>query len=171
MRNTAIRVLMVLTMVGGVSLLGLVRVTEPTPSHATESWDVDTATDRPTEPVIVTAPDGTVTVNQPQPDGTVVGSVTLPSGETFTFPGGGIPAPERPAGAVTGCGEGQVMAEDMTCVPTSFYAAPAPADVIHEDDPRWDCRTMGNRECGVTIQGQAYVVTFVDGQPASVRGN
>lgn len=22
-------------------------------------------------------------------------------------------------------------------------------EVIHEDDPRWDCHTMGNRTCGL----------------------
>lgn len=25
---------------------------------------------------------------------------------------------------------------------------PAETPVIQEDDPRWDCRTMGNRVCG-----------------------
>lgn len=29
------------------------------------------------------------------------------------------------------------------------YDKPIPqAEVIMEDDPRWDCRTMGNRICG-----------------------
>lgn len=34
------------------------------------------------------------------------------------------------------------------------FSAPAPAPVHHggtritEDDPRWDCHTMGNRVCG-----------------------
>jgi hypothetical protein len=32
--------------------------------------------------------------------------------------------------------------------------------VIHEDDPRWDCRTMGNHTCGVMIEGQWYLVKF-----------
>lgn len=39
---------------------------------------------------------------------------------------------------------------------------------IEEDDPRWDCRTMGNFQCGVQIQGEWYVVTFEDGEPAGV---
>jgi hypothetical protein len=26
--------------------------------------------------------------------------------------------------------------------------SPKQADRIEEDDPRWDCRTMGNRVCG-----------------------
>lgn len=37
--------------------------------------------------------------------------------------------------------------------------APLP-DPIEEDDPRWDCRTMGNGGCGVEIEGQWYVVQF-----------
>lgn len=39
---------------------------------------------------------------------------------------------------------------------------------IDDDDPRWDCRTMGNFQCGVQIQGEWYVVTFEDGEPAGV---
>lgn len=39
---------------------------------------------------------------------------------------------------------------------------------VEEDDPRWDCRTMGNFQCGVQIQGEWYVVTFEDGEPAGV---
>jgi len=34
---------------------------------------------------------------------------------------------------LTGCGAGE---------------SPKQADRIEEDDPRWDCRTMGNRVCG-----------------------
>lgn len=30
----------------------------------------------------------------------------------------------------------------------TLAVSPAPADIIHEDDPRWDCRTMGNMICG-----------------------
>ena len=44
------------------------------------------------------------------------------------------------------------------------------APKINEDDPRWDCRTMGNRQCGVKIEGAWYVVTFdAKGKPKSVR--
>lgn len=52
---------------------------------------------------------------------------------------------------------GYVQAEDGSWVPETFYAA---AEEIHEDDARWDCRTMGNRTCGVEIEGAWYVVTF-----------
>ena len=30
----------------------------------------------------------------------------------------------------------------------SASQSPKQADRIEEDDPRWDCRTMGNRICG-----------------------
>lgn len=46
-------------------------------------------------------------------------------------------------------------------------AEPEP-ERIEEDDPRWDCRTMGNFQCGVQIQGEWYVVTFEDGEPVGV---
>lgn len=32
--------------------------------------------------------------------------------------------------------------------PTPVTTAPAPAAAIQEDDPGWDCQTMGNRQCG-----------------------
>ncbi len=32
--------------------------------------------------------------------------------------------------------------------------------IITEDDPRWDCRTMGNHQCGVEVEGTWYVITF-----------
>lgn len=31
---------------------------------------------------------------------------------------------------------------------------------IQEDDPRWDCRTMGNRICGVSYAGTDYVIHY-----------
>lgn len=31
-------------------------------------------------------------------------------------------------------------------IPTAPVGAPAPV-VLQEDDPGWDCRTMGNRDC------------------------
>lgn len=37
--------------------------------------------------------------------------------------------------------------------------------VVSEDDPRWDCRTMGDHACGVPITANGvttwYVITFV----------
>lgn len=44
-----------------------------------------------------------------------------------------------------------------------------PPEVIHEDDPRWDCRVMGDYQCGVEIHGVTYVITFDQGNPAAVR--
>lgn len=32
------------------------------------------------------------------------------------------------------------------------YTVPHITDTIHEDDPRWDCLTMGNRVCGPNWQ-------------------
>lgn len=53
-------------------------------------------------------------------------------------------------------------------VPIVADTSPAP-EVIMEDDPRWDCRTMGNLECGVEIQGTWYIITFANGAPISTR--
>ena len=41
-------------------------------------------------------------------------------------------------------------------------------EVIQEDDPRFDCRTMGNQKCGVEISGTWYVVSFIDGVATTV---
>ena len=39
-----------------------------------------------------------------------------------------------------------------------------------EDSPEWECRTMGNRACGVEIGGTWYVVQFdANRTPISVR--
>ena len=40
-----------------------------------------------------------------------------------------------------------------------------PPEIIHEDDPRFDCRYMGNQRCGVEIHGVTYVITFDQGIP------
>lgn len=40
-----------------------------------------------------------------------------------------------------------------------------PPEIIHEDDPRFDCRYMGNQRCGVEIHGTVYVITFENGAP------
>lgn len=41
-------------------------------------------------------------------------------------------------------------------------------DIIHEDDPRWDCRFDGNEICGVEISGVGYNIQFRDGSPGLV---
>lgn len=57
-----------------------------------------------------------------------------------------------------------------TVAPTPVpVPAPSPTTVIQEDDPNWDCRTMGNQICGVQIQGDWYNVQFHDGSPIGVE--
>lgn len=46
--------------------------------------------------------------------------------------------------------------------PTTPPAPPAD-EVIYEDDPRWDCTTMGNRICGTDINGTWYLLDFNTG--------
>lgn len=55
--------------------------------------------------------------------------------------------------------QGLITAEDHTCVPASFYASatePQPeateptTEVCQEDEPCWDCATMGNKICGAS---------------------
>ena len=38
-----------------------------------------------------------------------------------------------------------------------------PVEQINEDDPAWDCRVMGNSQCGVQINGTWYVLDFTTG--------
>ncbi|WP_432482568.1 hypothetical protein [Kineococcus esterisolvens] len=52
-------------------------------------------------------------------------------------------------------------------------ATPEP-EVIMEDDPRWDCRTMGNLICGANVYAAngevvVYLITFENGQPVAVE--
>ena len=66
--------------------------------------------------------------------------------------------------------------------PVQGTAYPAPTQVrvwpqgsvgyVEEDDPRWDCATMGNRVCGpqelgeeTTINGRPWVVTVTGLEP------
>lgn len=62
-----------------------------------------------------------------------------------------------------------VEVTDSTPEPV-IHEEPVVEEVIYEDDPRFDCRTMGNRQCGTQIEGTWYVVTFdAGGAPLSVR--
>ena len=75
------------------------------------------------------------------------------SGLLFLF-GAGV------ALAVVGCEPGTAAPENVEVRTT--YVVPMPDydddgaregewsddDLVEEDDPRWDCRTMGNRTCG-----------------------
>lgn len=38
--------------------------------------------------------------------------------------------------------------------PVASQAISADSGTIEEDDPRWDCQTMGNRVCGPANDGQ-----------------
>ena len=53
-------------------------------------------------------------------------------------------------------------------VPTPSPTASVPYDApgtIYEDDPQWDCRSMGNQICGVEIKGDWYLIGFNNGEP------
>ncbi|UZJ23691.1 hypothetical protein RHODO2019_10775 [Rhodococcus antarcticus] len=40
-------------------------------------------------------------------------------------------------------------------------SAPSASHQIEEDDPRWDCRTMGNHQCSATgYAGENVVIEF-----------
>lgn len=52
------------------------------------------------------------------------------------------------------CAEGELLAEDLSCVPADFYAEPA------EDDPEFDCRVHGNHICGVEVEGHTYLLDY-----------
>jgi hypothetical protein len=75
------------------------------------------------------------------------------------IPQGSLPVKgEAIALPVPGCTPPTLTAEDGSCVNPDFWEAPAPtpapapapAEVptIQEDEPGWDCLTMGNRVCG-----------------------
>ncbi len=79
-------------------------------------------------------------------------------------PGGWTLTPERePVGTYL------VPLEAPHEIAPELEGGPAPIVLpISEDDPRWDCRTMGNLTCGVEIKGAWYDITFVDGEPVGV---
>lgn len=82
-----------------------------------------------------------------------------PTAQTYApEPSAPVPAPIRDEYGVTAGINENVLSEDV------FEGAE-----ITEDDPRWDCRTMGNHQCGVEIEGTWYVVSFEAGQPVSVN--
>lgn len=76
------------------------------------------------------------------------------------------------AGACTADPSEEVRAESLDVAGDTDQTGElqdAGPELIQEDDPRWDCRTMGNHACGVEIQGERYVVTFGDdAEPLSV---
>lgn len=65
-----------------------------------------------------------------------------------------------------------------TSIPPVIDPGPAPATVAakatecHEDEPCWDCHTMGNRICGSELPAVPRWPTHVDpGMPPVVGGN
>ncbi len=103
---------------------------------------------------------------QPNGEGYSCGPADLP------YPGADEPLP--PIADIT---------PELEDVPTTWEDVPVPpiepdvqlptlpapvTEHISEDDPRWDCRTMGNLTCGVEIMGTWYTVTFECGEPVSV---
>lgn len=67
--------------------------------------------------------------------------------------------------AILACTDGQgneVVHAPAPVVTEATAPAPSP-EVITEDDPRWDCREMGNRTCGVEVEGTWYVLDFATG--------
>ena len=48
--------------------------------------------------------------------------------------------------------------------PGMVAPAPLPA-AIHEDEPGWDCTTMGNQSCGEDIGGVWHVTRYENGLP------
>jgi hypothetical protein len=55
---------------------------------------------------------------------------------------------------------------EPTPTPSTQIAEPVVTDdspIIQEDDPRWDCRTMGNLQCGVEVKGTIYILDFATG--------
>lgn len=82
-----------------------------------------------------------------------------------------VPSNER---SVTEWPEGIGSSDDAVSVSRSkghsvTERTDSTSEVVEEDDPRWDCRTMGNQACGVQVMGKWYVVQFEDGVPVSVR--
>ncbi|MEM9605881.1 MAG: hypothetical protein AAGA99_00555 [Actinomycetota bacterium] len=66
----------------------------------------------------------------------------------------GCPPPEPPAPVVQAASPVVVIPPDADV-----------DDVIHEDDPRWDCRTMGNERCGLPDGGwEQYETDPVTGE-------
>lgn len=72
-----------------------------------------------------------------------------------------VPEPVAPVGT-------PVMVPPVTEPPVVEAAPSVMEPSCYEDQPCWDCRTMGNMRCGVLIQGDRYIVQFVAGQPVSI---
>ena len=52
---------------------------------------------------------------------------------------------------------------EQEVTPTPGYEHPDMPGVIQEDDPVFDCRTMGNMICGVEVEGTWYILDFKTG--------
>lgn len=119
--------------------------------------ETEPATPEPVEPAPSPEPEPTV---EPSPEPTTE-PVPVPSPEPSTPV---VPEPE-----LTPIPEPTF--EYMEGVPWVPGAPIGDVPPFHEDDPRWDCRYMGNQQCGVQIHGTWYLIHFNAGEPtgASIR--
>lgn len=98
------------------------------------------------EPQPITEPQPTTAEPQPEP-------ATLPTITVDPTPITVDPTPTAvdpySGNPIVDCeAQGLITAEDATCVSSSFYA---PEPVCQEDEPCWNCETMGNKVCGAGI--------------------
>lgn len=56
------------------------------------------------------------------------------------------------------------MISSLLIAAVIFHPTP-PAEILQEDDPRWNCATMGNEVCGTS---DGFLIFFEDGRPWSV---
>lgn len=118
----------------------------PAPVSSVEEVITAPVVDLPvTEPTVTTEP-APVTVAEPAPvaaepvveapvaDPVVTDPVVVPE-----------PVVSAPVETAPVCENGWILAEDHSCVNPNFYD---PAPVCQEDEPCWNCETMGNRTCG-----------------------
>lgn len=63
---------------------------------------------------------------------------------------------------------GVTVADDVAPAPVVSVAPVVMEPSCYEDQPCWNCRTMGNMRCGVFIHGDRYIVQFVAGRPVSI---
>lgn len=96
------------------------------------------------------------------PEASVAPVVPVPAVVAPAAPEAPVVEPPAPELSVTN------PPEDVAPAPVVGGHVLPSGEHIDEDDPRWDCRTMGNLMCGVLIHGTWYVVTFAGGEPVSV---
>ena len=138
-----------------------------------QSGYLDTGTNTPTAPgqVVplpycadgVTESDGTCEVNWDQITLTDTDPIDIESEVHPVTAWDGTPVPEWGVETYMATGEVPAIGEVVEIDPAEVTPG-----VANEDQPGWDCRTMGNLKCGVFIVDQWYIVEFSAGVPASV---